>query len=241
MSLSDAKPRSGDGGRKLSSTGRRIAHRPQLADEVADGLREQIMSGRYRFGEFLRLEHIADELGISVTPVREALVTLRGQGFLELQPRRGYVVAPLTQQDIKDAYRVQADVAGELTARATREVTDAQIEEMSELQRRLDALEGDPDQAEVLNHRFHRMINTASDSRKLVWFLEAAVRYAPLRFYAEIYGWTKATVEDHHPILEALRSRDADAARDSMHKHITHAGELLVVHLDKKGLWNPRE
>jgi FCD domain len=58
------------------------------------------------------------------------------------------------------------------------------------------------------------------------------------RFYGGIYGWTTATVDDHHAILEALRAHDADAARAAMHAHITHAGELLVEHLSNKGFWD---
>ena len=69
--------------------------RGQLSDEVAGYVRELIMSGNLRPGEFIRQERIADELQLSATPVREGLLLLRGEGFLELKPRRGFVVAPL--------------------------------------------------------------------------------------------------------------------------------------------------
>jgi len=65
--------------------------RPQLADEVATALRERIMSGDLRPGARIRLEEVAAQLGVSITPVREALLTLRGEDMVELQPRRGYV------------------------------------------------------------------------------------------------------------------------------------------------------
>ena len=61
-----------------------ISRRPQLSEEVATYLRQRVMSGQVRPGEYLRLEHVAEELGISVTPVREALVALRGEGFVQL-------------------------------------------------------------------------------------------------------------------------------------------------------------
>lgn len=73
------------------SGGRALGRRRQLSDEVADYVRELIMSGQVRHGEFLRLERVADDLGISVTPVREALLSLRGEGFVTLEPRRGFM------------------------------------------------------------------------------------------------------------------------------------------------------
>ncbi|WP_242424773.1 GntR family transcriptional regulator, partial [Frankia sp. EI5c] len=87
---------------------------PQLADEVAAHLRDLIMSGHIWPGEYIRLDEVARELGVSVTPVREALVRLRSEDMVELEPRRGYVVAPLSQQDIRDLFSLQGDIAGEL-------------------------------------------------------------------------------------------------------------------------------
>ena len=215
-----------------------ISKRPQLSEAVATHLRQRVMSGQVRPGEFLRLEHIADELGISVTPVREALVALRGEGFVQLQPRRGFVVAPLSRQDVLDVFGIQADIAGELAARAVTAISDEQIAELEAMQARMEKLDGDPVEQEKINHEFHRLINTVSDSSKLAWFLAAAVRYAPSSFYGDITGWPQASHEDHHAILDALKVRDAEAARSSMHSHITHAGELLVKHLDSLGLWD---
>jgi DNA-binding GntR family transcriptional regulator len=220
-----------------------LRRRPQLAEEVADYLRERIMSGQVRSGEYLRLEHVAEELGISITPVREALVALRGEGFVQLLPRRGFVVSPLSRMDVQDVFRVQADIAGELSARAARMITEEQLDRLAQIQSELDALHGKAaaDKQEALNHEFHRLINSVSESRKLAWFLVAAVRYAPLSFYGEIHGWTKASLDDHHAVLKALRARDGEAARAAMHRHITHAGDLLVEHLDKLGIWDEEQ
>ena len=71
--------------------------REQLSDEVASHLRAGIMSGALRPGTFIRLDETAAELGVSITPVREALRTLRGEGMVQLEPHRGHVVVPLTR------------------------------------------------------------------------------------------------------------------------------------------------
>lgn len=208
--------------------------RPQLSDEAAAYVRELVLTGQLRPGEFVRVDRIADELEMSVTPVREGLLTLRGEGFLELAPRRGFVVADLTQDDIRDLFWVQASLAGELAARATARLVPAQLSELESLQDKISAAleRGDLDAVEQHNHAFHRTINLAAQSPKLVWFLRAATRYVPERFYHRIGGWPNASRHDHAPVLEAFCTGDAEAVRRAMEEHIIHAGRLLIEHAD---------
>jgi len=217
----------------------RLGRRPQLSDEVAAYVRDLIMSGQVREGDFLRLEHLADELGISVTPVREALLALRGEGFVHLEPRRGFQVAPLSRQDVEDVFRVQADVAAELAARAAAHVTDDDLRRLRDTQDAMAtaARDGDVTAVEEHNHRFHRDVNRLAHAHKLAWVLGNLVHYAPRRFYGRIEGWPRASVEDHHAILAALAARDPSAARTAMRTHIEHAGALLVAHLETQGLF----
>src|SRR6476646_1292784 len=90
--------------------------RTQLPEEVAAYVRDLITSGQVRPGEFLRIERIAEAVGVSQTPVREGLLSLKSEGLVNLLPRRGFIVAPFTPQDIYDLYWVQAQLAGELAA-----------------------------------------------------------------------------------------------------------------------------
>lgn len=216
-----------------------LGRRPQLSDEVAAYIRELIMSGQVRQGEFLRLERVAGDLGISATPVREALLSLRGEGFVQLEPRRGFVVASLAKQDVEDLFFVQASIAAELAARAANRITPGDVEELEQVQEDMAkaSANNDIDAIEDTNHRFHRVLNTAAASPKLSWVLGTVVRYAPRKFYGTIPGWVDASLEDHGTILAALRDRDAEAARKAMYEHITHAGDLLVKHLDEQGFW----
>lgn len=218
---------------------RPLGRRRQLSDEVAAYVRELIMSGQVRHGEFLRLERIAGDLGISVTPVREALLSLRGEGFVTLEARRGFMPAPLSRQDVQDLFEAQAYFAGELAARAAERITE---ERLAALDRTQDELEkasraGDSEGIERANHRFHRAVNLTAGSPKTAWLLQLVARYAPRRFYSTIPGWSQASVDDHHLVLAALRAGDADAARQSMRTHIRHAGALLIVHLEAQGFW----
>jgi DNA-binding GntR family transcriptional regulator len=216
-----------------------LSRRPQLSDDVAAHLRDLIMSGRLRPGERLRLEELADELGVSITPVREALLTLRGEDMVELEPRRGYVVAPMSRQDIEDLFKLQADIAGELAARASHRIGAGQLAELaghhSSLREAVAA--GRPTDIEHLEFEFHRVINRVTDSRKLSWFLRQATRYTPARFYSTDPAWRTNMMSDHQALLDALASRDPDAARVAMVRHFADGAQRLVKHLDGLSLW----
>ncbi|MEX5257690.1 GntR family transcriptional regulator [Kocuria arenosa] len=210
--------------------------RRQLGDEASAYVRALIMSGELRPGASVRPETIGEALGISTTPAREALQALRVEGFLELVPRRGFLVAPLTGKDIRDLFRVQALIAGELAARAASAADDADIAELEALHHELIAAarRADHDLLEEKNHAFHRQINLMADSRKIIWALSLITRYVPRQFYSSIPGWPQATVEDHTKLLEAIRAQAPESARQAMTEHIVHSGELLAQHFDEQ-------
>lgn len=226
--------------------------RAQLPEEVAVHVREKIMSGDVRYGDYLRLDLLAEELGISVTPVREALLTLRGEGFIELEPRQGFVVASLSRQDLGDIYRLQSWLAGELAARAASRIDAPGLTELESVHEQLahaphertdgsesDGADGSASSPgfEQLVSRFHRTIHDAARSAKLAWFLDIAARYAPQRFAGAVHGWADACVTDHAVILSALREHSPAAAETAMREHIDRVGNLLITHLDAHGFW----
>ena len=91
---------------------------------------------------------------------------------------------------------------------------------------------------ERLNHDFHRAINVAADSPKLVQFLVTATRYSPRLFFAEIPGWPKASADDHDAIIAALSNGDPEEARRAMARHVANAAALLTDHLQSEGVWS---
>lgn len=211
-----------------------VRPRLQLGDEAASYLRDQITSGVLAPGAHVRPEALAAELGISSTPAREALQGLRAEGFLALAPRRGFTVAQLTGDDIRDVYLAQAWVAGELASRAAK-ADSSVIDEIEEIHRELTevAERGDLVALQEQNHLFHRAINHASGAPKLAWLIQLLSHYAPSRFYATIQGWAQATIADHTGIVDALRAGDPDRAREEMRNHVLRAGELLALHVDE--------
>src|ERR1700738_2980427 len=107
-----------------------FAARPQLSEDVASFVRKRIFEGTYTSGQYVRLDQLAAELGISVTPVREALFALRAEGLVAQQPRRGFVVFAVTGRDVTDVANVQGYVGGELAARAAVNISGEQVREL---------------------------------------------------------------------------------------------------------------
>ncbi len=207
------------------------APRRQLSDEVAGHVRELIMSGQLRSGDFIRQERIAEDLKLSATPVREGLLSLTGEGFVQLKPRRGFVVAPLSAADIRDLFTAQALLAGELAARAAARIGPADLNELNEVHQAYveAARTGDGDAIESLNHLFHRRINLVADAPRLAWMLSIYTKFTPRRFFATVPGWPKASAREHAAIIEAIADRDAGQARAAMKRHVENAGDLLAA------------
>ena len=116
-----------------------FAARPQLSEDVARFVRRRIFDGTYAAGATCGWSSWPPELGISVTPVREALFELRAEGLLDQQPRRGFVVLPVTARDITDVSDVQAHIGGELAARAAANITAEQLRELRGSRRELES------------------------------------------------------------------------------------------------------
>ena len=218
---------------------RRPLRRAQLCDEVAGHLRAAIMSGTLRPGTFIRLDETAAELGVSITPVREALLKLRGEGMVQLEPHRGHVVLPLTRQDIDDIFWLQATIARELAAAATARITDVEIEELSRINDALAAAVGSADAETIatLEFSFHRVFNQASHRIKLAWFLLNAARYMPAQVFAADPRWGAAAVENHRRLIAALRGRDAAAVAEHTVWQFTDAARRLTETLDRNGIF----
>ena len=215
-----------------------FAARPQLFEDVARFIRGRIFDGTYAAGSYVRLDQLAAELGISVTPVREALFALRSEGLIAQQPRRGFVVLPVTGRDVTDVANVQAHVGGELAARAAVNVTHDQLHELKEIQAQLEeAYAGDDHERTVrLNHEFHRAINVAADSPKLAQLMLQITRYAPESVFPTIEGWPGQSIEDHRRILAALEIHDDVLARAAMSEHLASGAVPLIDHLVARGV-----
>lgn len=213
--------------------------RTQLSDEVAGRLRASIMSGRFKPGTFIRLDETAAELGVSITPVREALLTLRGEGMVRLEPHRGYLVAPMTRQDVEDIFWLQSMMARELATSATARITDDDIDELERINNTLAAAveAADSDAVTAAEFAFHRTFNRVAGRIKLAWFLLHVARSMPALLYAADPGWGVDAVHNHRQLIAALRARDVDAAAEHTTWQFTDGAGRLTAVLENSGIW----
>jgi DNA-binding GntR family transcriptional regulator len=221
-------------------TGLSIVPQRRLGQEIARYIRDGITSGAFAAGERLAPLTIAEGLGVSAMPVREALLSLASEGLIEVLPRRGFRVGTIQPRDIEDAFRVHAFVAGLLAADAAPVIDAETIARLYAVQQSIERIGGgqaskeQTSRIEKLNFEFHRTINTVTNAGRLRWFLRAASRYVPRHFYESISGWVETTVIDHPAIIESLQRHDAEASRALMERHVLRAGSLVLRNLAQK-------
>jgi DNA-binding GntR family transcriptional regulator len=213
--------------------------REQLSDEVAARLRTGIMTGTLRPGTFIRLDETAAELGVSITPVREALRTLRSEGMVQLEPHRGHVVVPLSRGDVEDVFWLQATIAKELAATAAERITEAQIDDLDRLNEALAAAveHHEPDEIASAEFAFHRAFNRTTGRIKLAWFLLHVARYLPGEIFAGDPQWGVSAVDTHRELIAALRRRDRDTVVRLTGGEFADGAQRLIARLEETGLW----
>ena len=145
----------------------RIA-RGGLADEIVAHVRGQILRGEMKPGEKVDQEQIAEDLDVSRSPIREALVVLGQEGLLDITPRRGAFVAKITREDVIDHYELFGLIAGRVAAMAADDLDDEQRTELAGIH---DAfIEASNEDGSKLNNEFHQLINSVAP-RRTRWLL----------------------------------------------------------------------
>jgi DNA-binding GntR family transcriptional regulator len=217
----------------------RSLRRRTLAVEVAENLRDMILTGELRAGARMTQDELARLLGVSTMPVREALLRLAAEGFVDVSPSRSFSVVPTTRDDVRDVFWMHATLAGELTRRACAKAGDELLAELRDAEERfLDAKRpGDAAGMDRANWEFHRAVNVAAGSPKLLRVLRSTLRFIPQGFYGLVPEWGGASEHGHEAILEAFASRDPEAAGEAAARHVEEAGEILIRFFTNSGYW----
>lgn len=202
-----------------------------------------ILTGEFAGGERLTQEDIARLLGVSTMPVREALLRLAAEGFVDVAAGRSFTVVQMTAGDVRDVFWIHATIAGELTRRACSNADDALIARLHLAHTQfMDAeRDGDAGALGASNWEFHRAINLAAASPKLLRMLRSSMRLIPQSFYALVPDWTAASDEGHERIISSLEQRDPAAARDAAEAHVRDAGDILIRYFTASGYWTRPE
>jgi DNA-binding GntR family transcriptional regulator len=205
--------------------------RQPLGQQVADGLRQAILAGRYAPGERLVEDRLAEAFGGSRVPVREALKTLAGEGLIELTPRRGACVADLTPDVAEELVEVRATLEG-LTARLAARRRDPEIlAQLRDVLTRGDAAARDGDAAELaaLNREFHELLARAGSNRVLQDMMRGVRERTELVFRRNSTERAPDDWREHAAILAAVVDGDETLATLMATRHVHNAARARGV------------
>jgi DNA-binding GntR family transcriptional regulator len=223
----------------MASQDRNLNVRGNLKQEVAQHVRDLILSGELRPGVRLDQDAIANDLGVSRLPVREALITLETEGLVEAIARRGVYVAQLERDDIRDHYAMYGQLSGIAAGRVARVGDNSLLAQLEDIQRQMRATE-DAHEHDRLNYAFHQAINRAGASRRLRSVLRLLSQNMPSAFFAQPveWEWKERALTEHDEIIAALRAGDEAAAGACLASHFRTTGDQAVHVLERQGFWD---
>lgn len=198
-----------------------------LRSRVFATLEQAIINGEYQEGDTLNELKLSQELGVSRTPIREALMQLSLEGLVEITQNKGAIVVGISSKDIEDIYAIRMHLEGFAAELAAKNMSDEDIEA---LERTVDLQEfygtkGDTDNIRKLDADFHNAIYAATDNRSLRSILTSFHNQIQ-RGRAQslsVSGRSGKSIEEHHKIKDAIKSRDGALASKLMYEHIQNA------------------
>jgi DNA-binding GntR family transcriptional regulator len=203
-----------------------------LRDQVLVELRRRIVNAHYRPGERLTEERLAEDFGVSRNPVREALRVVEAEGFVEVQPRRGAVVATPDEDTLRDMFTVRALLEPLAAREAATRATDADLSGLRVLLDQARAATERDDLARVaeLNSALHLRVCELSGNRWLEQFSLAMYRHVHWVFRLGASARAAHSWQEHVRLLEALEARDPEGAERAAADHVRAAQTAAIDH-----------
>jgi DNA-binding GntR family transcriptional regulator len=210
-----------------------------LREVVFDAVREAIIDGVLRPGERLMESQLAEQLGVSRTPVREAIRKLELEGFVVMIPRKGAYVAGISLKDIADVFEVRAALEALATVLAAERITEEELEELERiLVRKAEIIEQQEIELFIeSDKKFHEILYRASRNQRLIQILtnlqDEVHRFRSVSLASP--GRMRVALEEHRKVVEALADRDITRAEALAWEHIENAENSLMEAVRKKG------
>ncbi len=213
-----------------------VVDKYSLRGRVFNKIREDILSGKYNRNEELKETAIGTELGVSRTPVREALRQLELEGLVTIIPNKGAYVNGITEKDIHDIYIIRSYLEGLCAKWACDHITNEQIDELEEIVylSEFHAKKEHHEQILSLDNKFHQLIYEASNSKILHHVLTDFHHYVERIRKITLASESRAlnSNKEHTAILEAIKQRDGDKAEQLAHEHIMNT----IKNISERGL-----
>ncbi|HLT95670.1 MAG TPA: GntR family transcriptional regulator [Acidimicrobiia bacterium] len=206
--------------------------RPTTQETVVEALQQAILTGHFKPGEHLRQDAIAEQMGVSRVPVREALNVLRAEGQLDYSPHRGYRVSRLSQEEVEEINIIREMLEGEAIRRAVEKLDEDVIDDLVVLNRQLRKAHRNNDLTTFirLNQEFHFLIFQQAGLPRLMQMIEGLWRVAN-GYRSGVFGNTanrERMLEEHDALIEALEAGDAERAVVIMENHRNSAADTLL-------------
>jgi len=201
-----------------------------LYEEVAERLRQCIFRRELEPGSWIDEMKLAEQYGISRTPLREALKVLAAEGLVTMKVRRGAYVTEVSETDLRDVYHLLSLLESDAAGVAAGRISDAQVRELQALHLELEAAADQPERFLALNERFHMRLLEIAGNR---WRNQMA---ADLRKVMKLNrhnsllkaGRIEQSLQEHRAIMEALARRDAKATLRKMQLHFSNGLEAAA-------------
>ena len=191
-----------------------------LYEDVAEALRQRIYSRELAPGSWIDEMRLAEQYGISRTPLREALKVLAAEGLVTMKVRRGAYVTEVSEADLNEVYHLLGLLESDAAADVARNASDAQLAQLQALHAELEAAQGSDD-FYALNVRFHaRLLEIANNRRReqMVNDLRKLMKMVRISSLHKT-GRIAQSLQEHRDLLDALRQRDPEAAAQRMRAH----------------------
>lgn len=210
-----------------------------LRGKVFTQLENDILNGKYQPGESLIETRLSEELGVSRTPIREAIRQLELEGLVQSTPNKGAVVTGISGKDIEDIYTIRTMIEGLAARWAAEKLTTEEIEELKEAVELEEFYtnKNDTNHMLLLDSKFHEIIFKASKSKLLMQILSMLHHYIQRARVASLQSPDRAkrALEEHKAILSAIIERDAQKAESLTTKHIRNASVNFIKKVNKAG------
>ena len=213
----------------------RIEEPRLLSEDIADSIKAAIIKGKFKPGEKISEGDLAESMGISRTPLREAFRKLENEGFIEIIPRKGAVVTGISLREVNDLYEIKSTLEGLAARLASANMKDKDIKKLEKINDELkDHIDRNDLEAFYRAHtKFHEVFVKLSENRRLIRMIsnlnDHFKRFGIVSM--TLPGQYESAIKQHEGIIRAFKSGDEKVVEEKVRTNVMTGGKVLVGHL----------
>lgn len=203
-------------------------------ERISAAMREAILKKELKANQEITLEDMAEQLGVSITPVREAFQLLASDGLIKLRPNKGAIVLGITEKTVRDHFETRALLEGETAARVCK--NNADIAEILNAHEHAQTAISQHNTHEYSNYNqaFHYAIWAAADNKKMESILSSMWNGLSIGHEVTQETYARQSSSEHADIVEAIKEKNAELARQRMSEHILRSLENFLTNLSRE-------